>query len=115
VPHCCGHSAYLAILSFSEREANPGIRNRPANADRHWSRRERRFCGEELRCSRARAAVPEIDSRGETVECVVGWDPLHLHEIGARVADRRIGEVAAEHLVTWEQQETFAVSVESAR
>ena len=49
VPDCCGHSTYLAILAFGERETNPGIRNRLANADRYWSGRERRFCSEELR------------------------------------------------------------------
>jgi hypothetical protein len=115
VPDCCGHSTYLAILAFGKRETNPGIRNRLANADRDWPRRERRFSSEELRCGRTRAAVLEIDSRGEMVKGVVGRDPLHVQEIGARVTDRGIGEVAPEGLVAREQQEAFAVSIESAR
>ena len=113
--HGGSHPTYLAIAPLAEAELQPCCGDAETRPDRRIALRERLpvFGGKEFCLCRSCALLLDHHSISEGIQLGETRNPLHLHPVGAPVAEAWIRQALLQATICSQHQQPFAVGVKT--
>ena len=109
----CGHSTYLSIPSFSQRDGNPGGGYIFPEADRRNTGRKFGFSWHQSDLSRFGLFPLNHDARLQSSEVSLGYYTFNLNNIRTGVFESWIGEPVVQCIVVSQKEQALAIEIQS--